>query len=164
MSAEGLLHYISNNAGVTVTVDTAAKVVNAVLTGTPEFIDNTSNLYFDLKDNVLIEEIQVSLPYQFGQGTITPAQIRLSWEDTAAHSGDVTEFGDEGRLYIPDIAQPYSLTNFIEFPATATTKYKLMLTNFDLSVSMINAPAALHGDVLNINVFLKVRHTLPMIL
>lgn len=163
-SEKGIVEYIKNTADFEFTVNTAADDVGSVLTGTPLIIKSVAQSYFDAKDNVLIETVVVMLPYQFGIGDITPL-IELEWTDpTVPADGAITQFGSAGQLLIPDAAVEYQVRAWVEFPGGANAKFAIRLgSNTGVNVSMVNAPAGFHTNVYKIPIFLKVRHTLPMI-
>lgn len=164
-SEKGKVHYIRNNAGITVTVDNTANEVGLILTGTPAIVQEAALPYFAAKDNVMIESITFDFPYQFGQGSLSnPLQIQLYWNDPiAATSGVVPDFGQNGLLFVPDCNVEYPVGAFFEWPALATTKFNFEIRGLFGNVNMINAPASLNLAVLDAAIYLKVRHTLVMI-
>lgn len=163
MPEVGIVSRLSTFGGITVTVNTAANEVAVILVGTPDLSVNGAIMNFLQGDNFTVEGFSLSLPYQFGQGTISPGFFQLGWRDNAANNGSVDEVGDGGRINIPDPNQWYDTFAFIPQPATVADKYHLEVVGLGFNVSMFNAPAVLNTAVLACAIHLKVRHTLALI-
>lgn len=163
-SEKGLVHYIRNETGITVTVNNTVNEVGLILTGTPPIVQTVGNPYFAPNDNVLIESISFVMPYQFGQGSLgNPMQCELYWNEFGGGDGVISEFGANGRLFVPDVNIEYPVGAFFEWPVGATGKINFEIRGLLGNVNMINAPASLHLAVLDAAVYLKVRHSLIMI-
>ena len=163
-SEKGLVHYIRNFTGLDFTVDNTLEDVGFSLTGNPSLVQDFAAGYFRAKDNVLIESIVFQLPFQFGQGDITSVMTaELQWNDpTVPATGDILEFGEGGKLFVPDVAVEYNVNAFVVFPAGAVNKFRIQLKNISGRISMVNCPDLLNGNTYDAAVYLKVRHTLNM--
>lgn len=162
--AEGIETRIATSGGITFTVNTALTEVSLALAGNPVFSANVAVVYFAAGDNIILRGYGLSLPYQFGQGSMDyPMFFQLGWYDSAAGSGSVTEVGDTGLIHIPDPNYFYEMAVFVPYPSGASGKWGLRVDGLGGMVSMINAPAALNTEILETQIHLRVQHTSAML-
>ena len=163
---EGIIQYITNYSGVTFTVNVGAVDVPLLLAGTPDLAQNTSIKHFPEGSGCLIESIQIIFPYQFGLGSnSSPLEFQLGWSDsTGTNTGNLTEFGNAGKILIPQTNQEYTLFNYLNYPSAAADKWKIQIIGVTGGrVNMFNTPAILDTTSQAIRLSLKVRTALAMI-
>jgi hypothetical protein len=125
------------------------------------FVNATGNPCFDLKDNVIIREFAWLLPYHFSISTGVP-WVWFSWHDSGGGEFTIPEFN--GPIFLPYCSQPIGMGLFCEGGAgLATSKYDIYVACGAINISMIGAPAVLDDAELEIQMMLKVEHTLPMV-
>ena len=164
--SQGIESRISTFQGLTFTVDTLLTDAGLLLTGTPDLSVNAAIQYLQYADNCTIKGFCMSFPYQFGQGIFAggdPMFVQLGWADSGVNSGSVNEVGDTGRINIPDPNYWYDMDVFVPCPDTAASKWKFQIVGLGGYVSMINAPAVLDEDDLDVTFHLKIQHTLPLL-
>lgn len=158
--SNGIEARMTTTTGITFTVNVAVNEVNLALAGTPYFITIPAVQYFGAGENINLKGYCLSLPYQFGQGSMPdPMWFKLGWEDGAAAAGVIPEVGVSGQIHIPDPNVWYDSDVFIKNPSPTNVKWGLQCTAISGKVSMINAPAALDTEILNAQIHLRVQHT-----
>lgn len=144
------------------TLDTAQLQVG--ITGSPAPLTQVVTTYdlFQSRDNATIEEIGVSLPYQYCLGTGL-LQIEVGWANA--------DFSDSiGRYqgYIPAANEPFVISPgglFLQNPQTDlwATRSRLYVS-LSGNVSMVNNPSDIvTGTVFSATVWAKVGHLLPLV-
>jgi len=136
--------------------------VDNLLNNPLPFQNWTGNTRFAQKDNVIIESIWLRLPYCF---TIAEddTRVQLAWRNAAATVAIIPIDGTNGKLYIPEPDQELGLNIFAPFaPVDPTTWAEIALGAFHCEVSQVGVPDDLNDEVLNVDLYLKVRHTLVL--
>jgi len=169
----GISHYINTveGSGPTFTVDNTAKNADITKNTLPQDFFDASGLFdFTFGDNIFIEAVRVQLPYSFGNGNNAGASptesgiyLELGYRDTNANIGTLDEFGVDGIFRIPTFNCDLPVMTLINQPANVDSDWKFQLKDIEANISMLNIPGNINGDVLTPRVFLKVRHTLPMV-
>lgn len=164
---QGRFHWISTpDNSIEFTADNTVTDKPLSLTGGAAIFEDASGKNnFIFGENIIIERLYVQFPYQFGIGaldTIEP-KLTLGWtENPAGASGTVNEFGNAGEDYFLDPATQYNIPIYFDAPSDLI-KWQLRIDAITGNVSQINSPAALNGLVLNIRVYLLIRHTFNML-
>lgn len=162
--SNGIESRVATKTGITFTVNTAVNEVQLFLAGNPAFEENAGLQYFAAGDNIIIRGFCLSLPYQFGQGSMDiPMFFQLGWFDSGIGSGNVEEVGGTGYVNIPDPNVWYDMEVFVPYKSTASLKWGLQVNGLGGYVSMINAPAALNTVELEAQIHLRVQRTSPML-
>lgn len=161
----GVQHWIGNfGATFVFTVNVAVAEVAITIVGTPALVETAALIYFDANDNCFIEQIQLVLPYQFTGADMPPPSVSLEWFDKIPANGPILEFGNAGRLNIPEWNQPIDVQNFIPYPAGAIGDWGIRISAVTgCWANMFNTPAALDTTIQQARVMLRVRHTLQMV-
>ena len=165
----GIVHYINTfeGAGPSFSVDVAANEVRIDKNTLPQNLWDASLLpNFTYGDNILIEAIRVQLPYSFGNGDNASSGsqilIKLGYKDVTSGSGPISEIGVDGIIIVPTFNCDVTLNTLFYLPSNVTDDFVIQLLDLDGWISMLNVPAQLDTLVMTPQVFLKVRHTLPM--
>lgn len=143
--------------------------VNSPGSGGLNFEDSNGNLYIEPGDNILLQRLDVNIPYGFGQGQGTH-KIGLAWYNpTDATFITIPELAGNSALTIPDLCgidfQGQADGNGLLIVAPKNTtglRYNLRLTVIDLNLSMLGLPSELNGLVLPVQYHLRVLHTKPL--
>lgn len=160
------------------TVNTAVKYVNvASITGfgSPMSCGNAAYKKFTRGDNFIILSAGYFIPERF---TIFEYTDVLTTKYSAPIMGllakvgglylPVNTFGNGGYLKIPFPNYEFSLGTFVDTElnnfTTSTFELSLYFTmpSDMLSISMIDVPAALNGEVIKITPFIKILHNLQL--
>lgn len=167
---EGISHYILSveTNSPNFTVNTAVNEVPIVFPASIVFEDGFGQTYFTYGDNVFIESIRFQLDYSFGNGENNfgvneGMLVSMVYEDFNANTGNLTQFGANGRAQYPTLQCDLPVESFIRQPDNVDSKWRFILFNLNGSVSMLNVPSALNGQNFLVRVYLKIRHTLEMI-
>lgn len=150
------------------TVDLVPKEVDILDNpGGQQIFFNGNNYRFQPKDNILITEIGMRLPFCFCFGSQTP-RFDLFW--TSTDNLETIALNCSGE--IPINAQGISLAGgniqgfFAPYPdwqiVPKTTEAKLRIQLDFGKVSMINVPAVFSGEELKIDMWVKVQHLIPL--
>lgn len=156
------------NGGITFTVNTAVSDVSWNLVANSNLSVNGAIMNLPYADNCEILGFCLSYPYQFGQGQIdqgasNPMFVQLGWCDQTGNNGSVDEVGDTGLINIPDPNVWYDCNVHVPCPDTADSKWRFRLIGGLGEVSMINAPAGLNAEELDICFHLRIRSTLALV-
>lgn len=114
-------------------------------------------------DNILINEIRLNTPFQFGQGN-GQISLQIQYNRTVGGLLDIPEIGDDSFMYLPDLCTPVrfpGLGLFLRVP-TNTTFRLVLVSHIDFNISMMNVPAELLGDNFQVHPYLHITHTLPL--
>lgn len=164
MALEGITHFIfTSSIALKFVVNNAFESVPITFTVAPpaDFLEPTTKEFFEYADNVLIESVWIRFPHCFTGGDVPPI-VSLGYMDKNLNTGSFDQFGNLGILTVPFNDQEFTINNALQAPGNIDSDYKVLLNGFAGDVSMFNVPDDLNGKDFNPQVFLKVRHTLPM--
>ncbi len=133
------------------------------------FSDANGNTFFEPGDNILLQRLDINIPYGFGQGEGTHHIGLAWWNPTTAAFITIPELAGNSALVVPDLCgldfegQADANGLSIQVPKNNTgLRYNLMLTVIDLNLSMLGLPTELDGLVLALQYHLRVLHTKPL--
>ncbi len=142
--------------------------VNAVGAGGLIFSDANGNQYVEPGDNLLIQRLDLNIPYGFGQAVGTH-KIGLAWKDSLNNFITIPELAGNSAMTVPDLCgvdfEGLAGGNGLYIAAPKNTtglRYRLALTLITLNVSMIGLPEELEGLVIALQYHLRVLHTRAM--
>lgn len=158
------------------TVNTAVKAVDIVPIAIGAPLKNPGGLFqFDPQDNILIKSVAVGLPYCFSMAADRCSLTLLYWDELLQVAAYIPNFGTDGKVWLFSENVEIDLTTFFKWPVSlAPLPFIYLMASMGLhinppdtgnslmSVSMVNAPAILNGDVLPVLAYLKIIHTLPI--
>lgn len=129
------------------------------------FVSVNGNSWFETGDNILIQNIWIRVPYGFGQAD-DATEFQLNWdENTGLFNLPVDEMANGSGVFFPDICRNLEVQDqpaiFAAHPNNGV-RARLGLTRMNLDISLINTPAALLGDTVQVEVMMLVKHTLPL--
>jgi len=116
----------------------------ALTGGTPVGVTMAALLdYWPEGEPVYIRDIMCILPYQFGQGPVTPIMVQFEWLDRSANFGSLLQLGAGGNYIIPDVNVRFPVNTAIEYPsaAGAADDWQIRITNIQGNVNLLNTPA-----------------------
>lgn len=147
-------------AGGKVTVNVAA--LEVAITGAGggiSFRNAAPDLWFEPGDNIVLTGAWINVPFGLGQGTGL-ASITIAWRDNFGVETFPPELGNSGNLpFVNFCAQEFPPDGlFIACPRGAGRQF-LKITALAGNVSMLNVPATLEGQVLDVQWHLRVNHT-----
>ncbi len=121
--------------------------------------------YFAPGDNVLLDSVECSIPFGFGQGTGLHF-LAIVWVNQLGTHIPIPELANS-QVSIPDMCGLKFGAGglFIKAPrASQGTKFALALVNPELNVSMIGVPDILvtAADPIIVTYWLELRHTLDL--
>jgi hypothetical protein len=130
---------------------------------------------FQPQDSIQVISCGVFLPYNFSLGS-TPIYLRLGWADEfRTHTRWVEQFSNTGMVILPAENAEHVQNVLLSWPTILTGKVGLMAEVYnsaapafwpaytEMNISMLNVPAALNGQTMYIYPWVKVQHTLPMV-
>lgn len=150
----------------TFTVNTAVSEVTANFNAVPNFFwgvfSTPSGLnVFEPQDNVRILSMWIVLPFCFGLGSTVP-RWGLVWKDALTTTGyTVPEWSTDGQQWIPTANIEIPIDQYLPHNPLLGPPYsgaQLAIGIMNLTISMINVPAALNGTTQDIQIALKVLH------
>jgi len=160
------LEWILSDIGdITFECDAAVNSVDMDFTGPAKFFDSNGVSNFVAGDQVTIQQISIILPMSFCQGDMNvPYQFKLEWE-TNSSSGVIDQFGNNGtgQFPKPDIYNFLLGIELADNDDRLTDLWELQIGNFKGTVSMVNLPGALDGEILPAQVGLLVAHNEDML-
>jgi len=162
----GILNNLYAIGGMTFTVDTTVNEVVIAFAGTPDFTINSLTKKFARGDQIKLEGYEISLPYQFGQGSFSNDiyAFILQYRDSNGHTGFFGDYITNSLFNVPDPNIMYDTDYLIPTPSNVDTTWWLEVGYLNGYVSMINAPASLNTQVLDVVVHLKVRSNLGLVI
>lgn len=143
-----------------ITVDLSVKEVAISGAGAGiAFRSAALDLWFEEGDHIILTEAVINVPYGLGQGTGLMA-LTIAWRDNFGVDTFPPELGNAGILTFSNFcAQEFPPSGiFIRCPIGAGRQF-LTITFLAGNVSMLNVPAALDGENLNVQWHLRVNHT-----
>ena len=166
---QGKVFYLRTRLDPDFTVDVDVAYVSWNAIAAPiEFVDAATLDEVYAGDNVFIESLEVTYPYQFGQGPVGDVDnlmsiwLEIGWQSTGVQANTVNELGFDGQVWIPNPNIEYPIQVPVRYPCTDGLNWGFFLNDGGGTVSMINAPAILDEEDLHIAVFMKVRSTYVM--
>lgn len=146
------------NRDASFTVAGGVDQVAAVLVlGNQPFANADGDTLFAGGDNIKIKAMRLMLPYQFGQGDFTQINtLTILFNDLTT----IPEFGDASAIAMPTVCDLLHLDLFIQAKAV---NYGLVLGGITQNISMLNVPTSLVGQTLEMDIWMQVEHTLPMV-
>lgn len=153
----------------TFTADNAVAevAVNSVGPNAP-FSQDGTNIWFQRGDHLLLKTLWISLPYQYGWGSIPfpEPSITMFWFGEDGTLLDIPELGVGSRLILPTVCGKVEFPPdglFLRQPTNLFAgRVRLVLGDITLNVSQINGPTILNAQELEVGIFLQVFHTLEM--
>jgi len=134
--------------------------------GGPQVFFNGDNFLFTAKDNILITEIGIRLPFCFSFGSTSP-RFDLFW--ASEDNNETIALNCSGN--IPLNSEPITLASgdiqgfYAPFPewqvVAKTMRAKLRVALSFGKVSMVYAPTVFSGD-LKVDLWVKIQHLLPL--
>lgn len=154
--------FTGNNAVPYVELDT-------IVAGQGNLRSENPNLFqIQAKDNIVIQSIGVSLPYNYTLATRS-MRVFFAWKD--ALGGGALNVGTSSLISLPFANYEISIGAFIPWPTPRATPYYLQMIisanpnpiDSRALISQIGAPVDLNGIVLPITCFVKISHNLPLV-
>ena len=164
----------------TFTVDTAVEKVTIVPGDLANletvYMNPLADMYFKAQENFLIKSLSFVLPYCFSLAD-QRAAIRVYYEKLSTGvNSSVSEIGSFGTMWFYSENVEQDLNVFVKWPSNLPTETALRFRATCIQqigsngagpvtypwISMVNAPAALHGVVLPVFSFMRILHTLPI--
>lgn len=148
------------------TVDTSVDFV--LLNNRISTLVNANNLdVFVPGDSFEVLSIGVNIPYGFSFYYVAPDSSNydhiynnLTYERLSSVTGTIDKYWQPFNPY------EMSIGMFYDIPKTFTDGYKLkhQFTNVSnqVKVSMLNVPSVMHGKIIPVHFFIKIRHTFQM--
>jgi hypothetical protein len=115
-------------------------------------------------DHFLLTGVWVNIPYGFGQG-VSKTTLGIAWQFEDNTFLGVNELAGNSILTLPNFCGPLDFPPsglFLRSPST-NGPVRLVLTALDMNVSQVNAPDALQGLTVKVQIHLRVTHTKPFI-
>jgi hypothetical protein len=143
-------------------VNSAVLEVAAVPPVAPVIFFNANGMqWFNIGDNVLLQNLWVNIPYGFGQGD-GQHTIGLAWIDALAGITPIPELAGNSILTIPSLCGPLDFPSsglFVKVP-TNVGRVRLGLTSLALNVAQVGVPAVIaDGTVFKIQYHIELFHT-----
>lgn len=163
----GISEFLVTPAGTAqFTVNTAVDSVGITQVSAIAFQDATTANEVVFGDNIFLQSIRFQLPYAFGNGNITDKtnwgmEYHLTFDDGIAN-GNINEFGALGQNRFPSFNCDFPINSLVYTAPQIRFNWELRGELVSGSVSMFNVPDDLNGDTFDIDVYLKVRHTIRL--
>lgn len=157
--AQPRINILGNIVG-TFTVNLAVNEVQ--ITGTPNLLEAAVGAglrqYFNENDNFNLVSVWLTLPYCFCSGNTDHLRIQIRGQDTVPNTFGLNVLPLNGWQWIPTENVETGLNTFVPWDTTPFADPWGLYCEADGYVSMINAPAALDGETLDVWGFAKVEH------
>ena len=121
-------------------------------------------IWFEPGDNITLERIWTPIPHGFGQGSGTPV-LGLRFQNAALAFSPIAEISVTGDLIYPDLCGGLTFPDgglYIQVPKTPSSRWRLAIQTLSMNISQVNLPAALNGQVIDVQVYCMVKHTRPL--
>lgn len=121
------------------------------------------NSKFQPRDNFILKNICVTLPYCFSVSQYT-GYVGLSWYQGVGTDVAIPEIGDTGTMYIPLVDRIININQYVNYkPADNTNEAEIILSSFVLNINPLNAPDILNTEFLFPDITISIMHNLNIL-